>query len=300
MEKSCNLTYIAIDPKGNWLGGTYSIDPQTPGWGDEVRFQPPGRGNYVYSFTACFYELEPHCAPVSVNMNSENPCEKAQSEIGRRRDIIVNCNPDGGPITVRAADSSRKVEFASISLERPFRSQAEPLMPNETALFRRPTSPLAALPEVQDAQVIQRLIDRAEPGQTITIPEGVYAGSLVIEGKENLTIEGNNALIIGEGDKPILTILKSNNVTVKDLKLALGHQGIRIMGSSSITLEQDTIERNSWIGIYILNGEPPTEHNRGQRRSRARHWGQLQGDAPREPLRPQPDLGDDRLRCEDR
>ncbi|CAM3476176.1 MULTISPECIES: NosD domain-containing protein [Brevibacillus] len=64
---------------------------------------------------------------------------------------------------------------------------------------------------------LQALIDKAAPGETVTIPAGEYAGPLRVT--KPITLQASGEVIIRSAtDDPVLTI-ESNNVTVSGLQL---------------------------------------------------------------------------------
>lgn len=73
------------------------------------------------------------------------------------------------------------------------------------------------LPIVTQAASLQAKIERALPGETITIPKGIYEESLVLT--KPITLKGQGEVIIrSDGNKPAITI-DGENISLKNIKV---------------------------------------------------------------------------------
>jgi len=114
------------------------------------------------------------------------------------------------------------------------------------------TNPESRLPGIADARTLQDLINTAESGAALSLPPGIYQGTLVIERKEDLVLDGaSRVLLIGNGTDPVIHIKNSRNLTLQGLTIRRGWYGLKIEGSSNITLSQSTIAHNRGPGIRL-------------------------------------------------
>lgn len=64
---------------------------------------------------------------------------------------------------------------------------------------------------------LQPLIDAAQPGETLVLPPGTYAGPLVID--FDLTLDGQNQVTIDGGGKGTVIVLDTDNAQLRNLRL---------------------------------------------------------------------------------
>lgn len=167
------------------------------------------------------------------------------------QEIKVTFNPrDEGHYWARLEIRSNGGE-ALVELEGVVRKRHEPIMPGEERLFRRTGIPRIGLMAVRDVASIQELIERADRGETIVLPPGIYQGHLLIKGKQDLVIEGTHTVLIGDDGIPSLEICNSHSITIKGLRLNQGYTGLRISDSSNITIKDCEIAGNSYTGVWI-------------------------------------------------
>lgn len=124
---------------------------------------------------------------------------------------------------------------------------------------------------VDKAEEIQKAINSAESGEKIVISPGTYivSDSILIEGKEDITIEGdNNVRILGERvDMQIFIIKDCESIVIKNISAchklreedknrkfeARYGSVIDIEGCDKISIENCELEGCGVYGIYSLN-----------------------------------------------
>lgn len=103
---------------------------------------------------------------------------------------------------------------------------------------------------VQNTEPLQQLIEAAEPGETLVLPAGIYQGSLRIEGKQGLTLDGAGAVIlIGNGRNPAIAIYDSQQITISGFTIMRAYPAIWAWESSEITISGNTLTHNLGPGI---------------------------------------------------
>lgn len=73
---------------------------------------------------------------------------------------------------------------------------------------------------------LQGYVNNASDGSTVYIPEGIYDGSVVINGRNNLIIKGasnHNTIVRGINLNPVLKIMNSTNITLENLTITNGN-----------------------------------------------------------------------------
>lgn len=109
---------------------------------------------------------------------------------------------------------------------------------------------------VQDGETIQDAVDRAQPGDTILIPYGIYNQRVAID-ISDVTLEGipNEAgefpILDGEGVLTEGVIASSNNFTVGNLYVRnYTDNGVLVEGSRNIRFHDLIVENTGTYGVY--------------------------------------------------
>jgi nitrous oxidase accessory protein len=105
------------------------------------------------------------------------------------------------------------------------------------------------------SRVLQKLIDDAQPGDTIVLEDGKYLGPAIINKK--LTIKGSHqAVVTAEGKQTVIDI-RSNQVSVLGISIfqeLAGESSAIIVKSDRVTLENLSIETRGF-GIILRNAD---------------------------------------------
>lgn len=109
---------------------------------------------------------------------------------------------------------------------------------------------------VQPGETIQQAVDRAQPGDTIEIPYGIYHERVVID-ISDITLHGipnengDYPILDGEGKLPEAVIASSNNFTVGYLHVRnYSDNGIIVEGSRNIHFHDIKAEFTGTYGVY--------------------------------------------------
>lgn len=105
------------------------------------------------------------------------------------------------------------------------------------------------IPESSATTDVQKLIDDAKPGDTITVPKGQYVGSFVID--KPLTLKGEGTLV-ANGQDAVLTIIQTSNVSVEGLTLLTNKTAIQIKEAENISIEGLHL-KNVNVGMQVYN-----------------------------------------------
>ncbi|MET4563230.1 nitrous oxidase accessory protein [Lysinibacillus parviboronicapiens] len=96
---------------------------------------------------------------------------------------------------------------------------------------------------------IQKAIDRAKPGATITIPAGQYKGNFVLTKKITLRgIQGTE--LVALGNEPVFRIDGGSTVTIENMALSGNKQAIVASDVDGLELRNLNI-KDSHTGVYI-------------------------------------------------
>lgn len=96
---------------------------------------------------------------------------------------------------------------------------------------------------------IQKSIDKAKPGATITIPAGQYEGNFVLTKK--ITLRGEQGTeLVALGDEPVLRIDNAATVTIENMTLSGNKQAIVASGVDGLELRYLNI-KDIHTGVHI-------------------------------------------------
>jgi parallel beta-helix repeat protein len=103
---------------------------------------------------------------------------------------------------------------------------------------------------IQDTAALQQLIEAAKPGETLVLPSGIYQGTLVIRGKQGITLDGAGAVtLIGNGRDPVISIFSSQSVQIVGLTITRAYPAILVWKSEEVTIKGNTLMNNPGPGI---------------------------------------------------
>ncbi|MEX1209002.1 MAG: right-handed parallel beta-helix repeat-containing protein [Acidimicrobiia bacterium] len=103
-------------------------------------------------------------------------------------------------------------------------------------------------------QNLAQAVAAAEPGATLQLAAGVYAGPITIS--KPLTIVGGPGVVIESvSDLPAVSIMYTEDVTLRDLRIIGGESGVFIRSSTGVVMERLDITGTQWHGIFVHNGE---------------------------------------------
>ncbi|RME51774.1 MAG: hypothetical protein D6795_07740 [Deltaproteobacteria bacterium] len=110
-------------------------------------------------------------------------------------------------------------------------------------------------PEVEECPCgdLQAQIDAAADGSTLTFPNCVFEGNLLIEDRHDLIVSASETKIRYGGSLPVIEIARSTNVTLTGFEIEAGTgDGIRIKpANAAITIEGNRLSGSEGIGIRI-------------------------------------------------
>ncbi len=97
-------------------------------------------------------------------------------------------------------------------------------------------------------------IAAADPGSTLYVPAGRHQGPILVD--KPLTIVGEpGALIAGVPGEAVVSILRTDNVTLRGLTIEGGETGIHVLGSGRVLIDDVEIRGAEWHGIYAHDAE---------------------------------------------
>lgn len=99
---------------------------------------------------------------------------------------------------------------------------------------------------------IEKALQVARPGDTIQI-SGNCTNTAVVITTDDLTLEGIGGPVIDGASptKPVILINGAKRVTVKDLTVRFGADGIQVRGAANVDIERVTVEQAADDGIHI-------------------------------------------------
>jgi hypothetical protein len=110
----------------------------------------------------------------------------------------------------------------------------------------RPHEPLRTFP----ASVLQRLIDRAQPEETVRIPPGIYEGAVRLDKDVSLVGAGAGRTIL-DGAGAAVTLLVESRATVSRVTVRGGQTGVEFRGPGGI-LQDSLVTWNAVQGVHCL------------------------------------------------
>lgn len=91
-------------------------------------------------------------------------------------------------------------------------------------------------------------IAAASPGAVLTLGSERYAGPLVVD--KPLTIIGAaGSVIVGEDAGPVITVIDTRDVTIRDIAIEGGRSGVLVVRSEGVTLDGVRVAQALWHGI---------------------------------------------------
>ena len=105
----------------------------------------------------------------------------------------------------------------------------------------------------EGAGALQRAIDRATPGDTLTVSGTCYENLSIPPGKDRLTIDGGGTATINGADVTLntLQIRGPKAITITGLTITGGRAGIDVSRGSSALIDGNTIDRTGRNGITL-------------------------------------------------
>ncbi len=103
-------------------------------------------------------------------------------------------------------------------------------------------------------QYLQQCIDAAKEGETVVISSGTHRGGLFINKSLTLKADGQ-AVLEGDAQKPVISIVDAQNVTIEGLTLVNGQSGIRVEDSIGIQIAGNTLRHNLGKGIVLQESQ---------------------------------------------
>jgi hypothetical protein len=104
--------------------------------------------------------------------------------------------------------------------------------------------------KIYPSGVLQRLIDRAGPGETVRIPPGIYEGSVVV--RKDVTLKGagtRRTILDGKGAECVLRI--EGGASASKLAVRGGLIGVEFRGPGG-TLQDSVVAWNQRYGVHCL------------------------------------------------
>ncbi len=117
---------------------------------------------------------------------------------------------------------------------------------------------VVALPVTAAPRPLQPLIDAVEPGATLSLEPGVYAGPVVID--KPFTLDGGGAATIDAGGRGTVVVVKTNGAVVQNLHLTNSGDshndidaGVQVRGMFNVV--KDNVIDNCLFGIDLQQAE---------------------------------------------
>jgi len=105
-----------------------------------------------------------------------------------------------------------------------------------------------------DYATIAEALSAVPDGATIEVEPGEYAESLRIERPVILRGGTGEVIINGTGDRPVVEITRTVDVTVRGLTLRGGQYGILVTRSQGVMIRNNTIQDNRLVGVKVRMG----------------------------------------------
>ncbi|MEZ5690180.1 MAG: NosD domain-containing protein [Rickettsiales bacterium] len=99
-------------------------------------------------------------------------------------------------------------------------------------------------------------ISNVETGEaTVTLGNGTWNENVVINGKDNLTIQGSGATVVNPlaAADPVFLLNNTHNAAIKDLSIGGGEVGVSVNNSSLFELINSLLHDNSRIALALSN-----------------------------------------------
>ena len=89
---------------------------------------------------------------------------------------------------------------------------------------------------------------------TINLAPGRYEGPIVISKPVSL-VGAPGVVIVGPDDQPVVTVIDTTGVTIRDLRIEGGSDGILVRRSEGVSIREVTVEQSLWHGIVAQDSE---------------------------------------------
>lgn len=103
-------------------------------------------------------------------------------------------------------------------------------------------------------QYLQQCVDAAKEGETVVISSGTHRGGLFISKSLTLKADGQ-AVLEGDAQKPVISIVEAQNVTIEGLTLVNGQSAIRVEDSIGIQIVGNALRHNLGKGIVLQESQ---------------------------------------------
>ncbi len=112
---------------------------------------------------------------------------------------------------------------------------------------------------------LQEAVDRAEPGARLFVT-GTCIGSITIS-RDRLTLRGNGTAIIDGDKKDAITIQGAQNITLENLDVRNGNNGIHLSGGANATITNVSVHDDGAIGILLESNSSAVLNGGSSRRN---------------------------------
>lgn len=104
-------------------------------------------------------------------------------------------------------------------------------------------------PRVGPDQDLPAIIAAANPGDRIVLTAGTHQGPIVID--KPLTLIGRpGAVVTGPPDQPVILVLSTSDVTIRNVSVEGGYTGIDVRDATEVLLDGVAVFGASWHGIF--------------------------------------------------
>ena len=135
----------------------------------------------------------------------------------------------------------------------------------QVTMASTPSGRLELRPPAQDLSPIQAQIDRAMPGDTITVPAGEYRGDLFID--KSISLVGIGHPVLTASGRGSVVIVRAPGVRIEGVDIHANFAGGLDRDSSGIHVSaphvviRDVRVTHAYFGIYLLSADDSTVEN---------------------------------------